>query len=296
MTKLEINQNDAGQKIFAFIKKAFRDTNLSIIYKWFRLGKIRVNNKRIKNRDYVLQFGDIILVFDAGSNTTKRKWEKVDYHNLEIVYEDQNILIADKDFDLEIHSEFNVCLDNMVRSYLFDKGEFNPDENSFIVSHVHRLDKLTSGLVIYAKNKAALDFFLSTIVNKNQITKTYVAKVEGSPKITGIISGFIDYNGETKKATFKAQEFKMSKQAILDIKKIDEQYVTIELVTGRKHQIRATMEYLKTPIFNDFRYSSKRHGNEHYIALNANQIAFHDLPEPYAYLNEKVFVSNKLTF
>jgi 23S rRNA pseudouridine955/2504/2580 synthase len=173
MTELTIKANDANQKLFSFIKKVFRDTKLSIIYKWFRVGKIKINGKKTKDRDYVLQLNDIVQVYDASSNVKKREWQKIDYSTLDIVYEDQNILIADKDFNVEIHSDFNDCLDNMVRSYLFDKGEFKQEENSFIVSHIHRLDKLTSGLVMYAKNKPALDFFLANITDKNKIRKTF---------------------------------------------------------------------------------------------------------------------------
>jgi len=295
MTKIEIKTNDVGQKIFTFIKKMFRDTSLSIIYKWFRLGKIKVNNKKIKTRDYILQEGDVVLVFDSTSTVLKREWQKVNFDSLDIVYEDENILIVDKDSNVEIHSEFNVCLDNMVRSYLSSKGEMS-DENSFIVSHVHRLDKLTSGLVIYAKNKQSLDYFLSVITSKNKVRKTYVAKIEGTLKRNGIVSGFIDYNPVTQKANFKFQEFRGAKQAILDIVNIENNIATIDLVTGKKHQIRATLEYLNAPIVNDFRYGAKRRGDLKAILLNAHMLTFNELSEPFSYLNGQVFESKKGDF
>jgi 23S rRNA pseudouridine955/2504/2580 synthase len=296
MTELTIKANDANQKLFSFIKKVFRDTKLSIIYKWFRVGKIKINGKKTKDRDYVLQLNDIVQVYDASSNVKKREWQKIDYSTLDIVYEDQNILVADKNFNVEIHSDFNDCLDNMVRSYLFDKGEFKKEENSFIVSHIHRLDKLTSGLVMYAKNKPALDFFLANITDKNKIRKTYIAKFEGRLDYLGIVSGWIDYNGETQIATFSEDEFRMSKKAELNIVAIEDDYATIELITGRKHQIRATMEYMGCPIVNDFRYGAHSRSREKYIALNAYILEFADFEGDFAYLNGKAIYSKKISF
>ncbi|SYV96473.1 ribosomal large subunit pseudouridine synthase C, partial [Mycoplasma putrefaciens] len=77
-----------------------------------------------------------------------------------------------------MHSTYNPCLDDMVKSYLVDKKEYHPKkENSFVISHIHRLDKLTSGLVIYAKNKTSMDILTNAIKNKDQIEKYYYALV-----------------------------------------------------------------------------------------------------------------------
>lgn len=293
MIKFQINNNDEGQKIFAFIKKTFKSTSLSIIYKWFRIGKIKVNGKKIKDRNFILKFGDEVIVYDNSSVSTKREWIKCDYSSLRIVYEDNNILIADKNFNVEIHSDFNISLDNMVRSYLYDKKEFIPeDENSFLISHVHRLDKLTSGLVIYAKNKKTLDFFLLAIKNKENITKKYIAKLSSDLTEEGLIKGYIFYDNETQKSIFTDDYKKGFKECSLKIKKLNNDLAEITLFTGRKHQIRATLEFLNCPILNDFRYNGRKINSERMIFLNANSLEFNNFSGDFEYLNGKKIVSS----
>jgi 23S rRNA pseudouridine955/2504/2580 synthase len=88
----------------------------------------------------------------------------------------------------------------------------------------------------------------------------------------------------------------MSKKAELNIVAIEDDYATIELITGRKHQIRATMEYMGCPIVNDFRYGAHSRSREKYIALNAYILEFADFEGDFAYLNGKAIYSKKISF
>gem|GEM_PF-6688103 len=106
-----------------------------------------------------------------------------------------------------MHSLFNKNLDDMIRSYLIFHNQYdNTLENSFIISHIHRLDKLTAGLVIYAKNKISLDSLLIAIQDKEKISKKYLAKLVNNTIKTGQINGFINYDTKLKKALFSEQK------------------------------------------------------------------------------------------
>jgi len=218
----------------------------------------------------------------------------VSFTNLKVIYEDENLLIVDKPANVEVHSEFNDSLDDMVRSYLHDKGEYNPDqEQSFVVSHVHRLDKLTSGLVIYAKNKASANVLLAAIQNKNQIEKYYLLETSSGFPETLRAEGSIFYDQNAQRSFYqdKIKDNKPGvKTAITEFKLLEQlpkaSLVEAKLVTGRKHQIRATLAFYQFPILNDFKYGGKKLNHERMIFLKAYRLIFKDLPAPLAYLND----------
>jgi len=293
MQKFTINKNDANQTIFKFLKKVYKSTPLSVIYKWFRKKDIKINDQRISDKNLILNEGDQVIVFDSNKTEKRDNFKPVDFQKLVVIYEDENILIADKPFNLEIHSEFNDSLDQMVRSYLMKKKEYNPETaQSFVVSHVHRLDKLTAGLVIYAKNKVSLDILLKAIQDKNLVEKYYVLRTKPNfpEKLVG--EGWVFYDEKIKKTQYKDKIIgseKRYKQArtIFKLLSTNKDYSLVEakLETGRKHQIRATLSFYNFPILNDFRYGGKKVNKERMIYLKAYRLIFRNLPEPLSYLN-----------
>ncbi len=296
---LTVKANDVNQTIFNFIKKMFQTTPLSVIYKLFRNKKIKVNNKVMKERNYKLQLGDQIIIFDKNL-VVKERNQTSTYNNvatlpLQVVYEDNNILVVDKPHGVEMHSKFHTSLDTMVQHYLIQKNEYYPhDEQSFVISHVHRLDKLTRGLVLYAKNKITLDLLLSKINQKEFIEKKYLANCEGIIRETDFtLSGYL-YKDEDKKMVFTKTDQPHSK-AVKTHFKIKAQisnttWLEVTLITGRKHQIRASLSYLHHPIINDVKYGAKQEKKKYMIALSlyATTLIFHQLPEHLSYLNEKI--------
>ncbi|WHQ37536.1 RluA family pseudouridine synthase [Spiroplasma sp. SV19] len=295
---LTVKDNDVNQTIFNFMKKMFQTTSLSVLYKLFRNKKIKVNNKVIKERNYKLQLGDQILIFDKNLVVTERKQQittnNTEQDELTVVYEDQNILVVDKPHGVEMHSTFHTSLDGMVQNYLIQKGAYQPaTEQSFVISHVHRLDKLTRGLVLYAKNKISLDLLLTKINQKSSIEKKYVAQCEGiisEDEFT--IKGYLWKDESQQKMIFKLTAQPNSKQVITYFKVVkrtnNTTWLEITLGTGRKHQIRASLSYLKHPIINDVKYGATRVTKAYLIALYATTLTFHQLPAPLEYLNEKV--------
>ncbi|AKX33770.1 ribosomal large subunit pseudouridine synthase C [Spiroplasma litorale] len=299
MKNFTINNNDANQTLIKFIKKMYKNTNLSIIQKWFRKGKIKVNSKRTKDPKYLLMLNDFIEVYDNENPVQRLIQQEVDFSNLKILYEDENIIVIDKDQGVEVHSPVAISLDSMVRSYLISKNDYDPElENSFVVSHVHRIDKLTKGIVIYAKNKSTLTYFVNNINNKNKIKKIYLAKTEQNNLPTGQIKGFIYYDNDNKKSFFNIKETKNFNNKTIEqfVENIDDSQniYKIQIETGRKHQIRAFCEYYKSPVINDFKYGAKSQ-KDWGFGLISYEVSFNDFEEHLTYLNG-ITITSKLSF
>ena len=176
MKKIVIKENDANQRIDKYLKKLLCNAPSNFIYKMFRKKDIKINGKKV-NEKYILQKDDILEMFlydDKFNEFTKEK----DIYDLKrefkVLYEDQNILIVDKPVGLLVHGDAkeNVnTLSHQVLSYLKEKGELDIGrESTFTPGPVHRLDRNTSGIVIFGKTLAALQ-------DLNEMMKTIVKPI-----------------------------------------------------------------------------------------------------------------------
>ena len=161
MRKIVVEKNDAGQRLDKFMHKFFKSAMpTSMIYKSIRKKRIKINGKRGNEAD-ILQVGDVLEMYinDEFFETEKTPVTKVKA-DFDVVYEDENIILIDKRAGIVVHDDDNGTVNTLVNqlySYLMDKGEYNPDkENSFVPSLCNRIDRNTSGIVIAAKNAAAL--------------------------------------------------------------------------------------------------------------------------------------------
>lgn len=295
MNKFIANQNDDNQTLFKFLKKNYKTTPLSVIYKWLRKGDIKINDKRIKDKDYLIKANDEIVVYDNNKPVLRDNFKKIKDYTLDIVYEDSNILVVLKPYNVEVHSPVKESMDDIVKSYLVDSNQYNPsEENSYVVSHVHRLDKLTSGLLIYAKNKQAHDTLVEAIQDKDKIEKYYRCKIDVPVTESLNAKGWIKYDSIIQKSVF-SEEFKPDyKEAttIFNVVSLDvtneQTELEVQILTGRKHQIRATLEYYGASIINDSRYSGTMINNEKMIFLFANKLVFNGFEGNLENLNGKI--------
>ncbi|WP_342252656.1 RluA family pseudouridine synthase [Spiroplasma endosymbiont of Amphibalanus improvisus] len=299
-TEIIIKANDAEQTIFKFIKKICPQTSISIIYKWFRNKDIQVNDQRINDRNYIVKINDVIIIYDNNVHIISRgnNIRILENNKLDIIYEDQNIMIVIKPHNIEMHNNDNdiICMDKKVRSYFAKNAKYNPKrENSFIISSVNRLDKFTTGLVLYAKNKKALNYFNDIINNKEKVKKYYLAKVEGKFKNSNItVSGFLHKDATSKKMVFNNKsenDFNKLCETKFKVLVSNKEYsiLKIKLITGKKHQIRATLEFLGHPIWNDQKYSSGHITDNKMIYLYAYILNFGKLDNEFDYLSSKFF-------
>lgn len=238
MQKLIVDKKFDNKKVSDFLYSNFSGLTKNTLYKAFRKKDIRINDIKI-NEDTIVHFGDNITVYIIDELLFKNI-------NLEKIYEDENILVVNKLDNIEVVGKDSV-------TSILEK------EYSYI-SPCHRLDRNTTGLLLFAKNEEALNILLDKFKNK-EIEKHYLAKVYGIPK--------------KKHEELAAYLFKDNKKAMVYISdtpktgyvKIQTSYtlleknerenysiLDIELHTGKTHQIRAHLSHIGLPIIGDGKY------------------------------------------
>ena len=185
MKKYIAGANDAGQRLDKYLSKLIPKASMSMIYKWIRKKRVKINGKK-QEISYQLQAGDALELYinDEFFEEVKGVAEHLEKPvELNVVYEDGNILVADKPSGMAAHGEKGCLLDN-IQAYLFQKGEYNPkEEKTFAPALCNRIDRNTSGLVIAAKNAMALRI-INEKIREREINKYYLLKVENPQKLS----------------------------------------------------------------------------------------------------------------
>ena len=305
MYKVIVDKNSDGQRADKFLKKLLPLAPRSFIYKMFRKKDVKVNGVKIKEDTFVYA-GDEVELFLYEDKVKEFQEEVTIEHlaiNFDVVYEDENILIVNKPAGLILHEddkEKKNTLANQVLSYLYQKGEYDPNlSQGFIPGPVHRLDRNTSGLVIFGKTFQALKDLNEMVRLRHCIKKEYVTIVKGELVKDGHLVGYM------KKDEQKQQCFMVSKttpgaltmETKYHVLKHNSKfsYIEVELVTGRTHQIRLHMASCQHPVIGDRKYGDfeinkmvkNRYGLNHQL-LHAYKITFIKPIGSLKYLSGKV--------
>ena len=163
MKKLEVPSKYDGKKLNAYLLDTVENLSSNLFYKTLRKKDIKVNGKRI-SKDIIVHKNDEILVYIAD------KFLEPDI-KLSIIYEDDNILILDKPYNIEVTGEKSIT--TLVHKK-YENSKFKP-------MPCHRIDRNTTGLILFAKNEEALSILLDKF-KKHEIEKHYLALVYGQPK------------------------------------------------------------------------------------------------------------------
>ncbi|MCB0475757.1 MAG: RNA pseudouridine synthase [Flavobacteriaceae bacterium] len=200
-----------------------------------------------------------------------------DKNNLQVLYEDNHLIIINKRVGDIVQGDQTADppLSEIVKQYLAEK--YQKPGNVFL-GVVHRLDRPTSGAVIFARTSKALER-LNKMLREKQIQKTYWAIVKNKPKDTsGTLVNYLKKNPKNNKATVFNRETEGSKKAVLHyqvLKKLDNYYLLeVDLETGRHHQIRAQLAAIGSPIKGDLKYGFPRSNPDGGIHLHARKIEF----------------------
>ena len=268
MKSFVISQNDSGQRLDRFIHKSVPLLPQSMLYKYIRTKRIKVNSKRAEISQR-LGVGDTVDMYinDEFFAEAEKKYDFLDApKSLNVIYEDANILLLDKKQGVLCHPDDKEYVDTLigrVKRYLYEKGEYKPDEeNSFVPSLVNRIDRNTGGIVIAAKNAEALRILNEKMKNR-ELHKYYLCVAVGCPKKkSDTLTGYLVKDE-------KKNEVKVSKTAAEGSKTVVTKYrvlqsnntlslIEVELLTGRTHQIRAHMASIGCPLLGDGKYGSNR--------------------------------------
>ena len=198
--------------------------------------------------------------------------------NVDVLYEDNHVIGINKRVGDIVQGDKtgDVPLSEHLKAYL--KKKYNKPGEAYL-GVVHRLDRPTTGVVLFAKTSKALSRLNAMFADKAQVQKTYWALVDAMPPATeGTLTHWLVRNEKQNKSVAHNKEVQQSKKAVLHyklLKSFDHYHLLeIDLITGRHHQIRAQLAAIGLHIKGDLKYGAKRSNPDGGICLHAYKLTF----------------------
>lgn len=244
MKKLIVNKKYNEKKLSKFLMESISGLSFGLFSNTLRKKDIKINGKRV-NKDFIIYEGDEILVYisDEVLNIKQSSFK------LNVVYEDVNIIIFNKPSNIEVTGS-NSFTDIVHKHYSY--LDFKP-------MPCHRLDRNTTGLILFAKNQLSLDILLKKF-REHEIEKHYLALVYGIPSTSHKRSEAYLFKDNKKSIVYISDVPKkgyvkiITSFSVIEKRKDNSCILDVQIETGKTHQIRAHLAHIGYPIIGDGKY------------------------------------------
>ena len=311
MREILISQNEKEQKLLKLLQKYFKGQADSFLYKMLRKKNILLNGKKADGKE-ILQLGDTVQLYFSEESLGKllqerestekelwtQKWQSA------ILYEDNHCILFNKPVGLlsENDGSSSFSVNSLLLSYMRTKGELSKEqEKSFRPGIANRLDRNTSGIIIFGKSLGGLQAF-AKLLQSHDLEKKYYALVYGDFQKTGLQEHFLEKDKGKNKA-LESERGKRVKSAFEKLACVESSVgplslLSVQIFTGKTHQIRTQLSLLSHPIVGDDKYGDTRKNARlrktlplSYQLLHAYSLRFPKLPESSVLfsLSEKCF-------
>lgn len=308
MREIRVGKNDSNQRLDRFLKKYMDEAGTGFIYKMLRKKNIKVNESKASPEMMIFE-GDTIQLYLSDETIDKfigTKEIRKSRLAPRIIYEDENLVLINKPVGILSHGAGEEFEENIVDSlvtYLIQKGDYVPRiEKTFSPSICNRLDRNTSGIIIGAKNSEALRL-VNKAIKEGSVRKYYKTIVKGAIKEDFEHKGFLIKDEDRNLVDISDEQGEGSKEIHTKFRVIMSKggysLLEVELITGRTHQIRSTLQTMGYPVIGDRKYGKsdvndefrKKYGLENQW-LHGYRMVLNGLEEKLDYLNGREFIAD----
>jgi 23S rRNA pseudouridine955/2504/2580 synthase len=292
MKEFIIQKNEENQRFDKYLKKLLPNASTSFLYKMMRKKNIVINKKKVEGNEK-LKAGDVVSIFLSDETfekfhinleELKKEYDALkalSLKGLKIVYEDDEMIVADKPYNMlsQKASDKDLSANEYLLAYMINKGELTFEEyQTFRPSVVNRLDRNTTGLLLFGKTLKALQQ-LGEGIRERSIEKYYRAVVAGELKEELELKGYLLKDERTNKVSFYKEQVEGSDYIETGVKPIQSKngltLVEIHLVTGKTHQIRLHLSTIGHPILGDMKYGDAKINKKYYESHKVNHQLLH---------------------